>query len=31
VQKWESDQKKPNGAFLKLLGLVDQKGLDVLT
>jgi putative transcriptional regulator len=31
VQKWESGENKPNRAFLKLLGLVEQKGLDVLT
>ena len=30
VQKWESGQKKPNGPSLKLLNLVDQKGLEVL-
>lgn len=30
VQKWEQGQKKPNGLSLKLLNLVDQKGLDVL-
>ncbi len=31
VQKWESDKKLPNGPSLKLLSLVEQKGLDVLT
>jgi putative transcriptional regulator len=31
VQKWEQGQKKPNGPSLKLLNLVDAKGLEVLT
>jgi len=31
VQQWEQGQKKPRGASLKLLDLVDRKGLDVLT
>lgn len=30
VQKWEQGQKKPNGPSLKLLNLVDQKGLSIL-
>jgi putative transcriptional regulator len=30
VQKWERGQKKPNGPSLKLLNLVEQKGLEVL-
>ena len=30
VQKWEQGQKKPNGPSLKLLNVVDQKGLEVL-
>ncbi len=30
VQKWEQGQKKPNGPSLKLLNLVQQKGLDAL-
>lgn len=30
VQKWEQGMKKPNGPSLKLLNLVDQKGLEVL-
>ncbi len=30
VQKWEIGGKKPNGPSLKLLNLVDQKGLEVL-
>ena len=30
VQKWEQGQKKPNGPSLKLLNLVQQKGLEVL-
>ena len=31
VQKWEQGQKKPNGPSLKLLNLVDTKGLEALT
>lgn len=30
VQKWEIGGKKPNGPSLKLLNLVDKKGLDAL-
>ena len=30
VQKWEQGQKKPDGPSLKLLNLVEQKGLEVL-
>ena len=30
VQKWEQGQKEPNGASLKLLNLVKQKGLKAL-
>lgn len=30
VQKWEQGMKKPNGPSLKLLNLVDQKGLEIL-
>ena len=30
VQKWEQGQKKPKGPSLKLLNLVDRKGLEVL-
>ena len=30
VQKWEQGQKQPKGSSLKLLNIVDQKGLDVL-
>lgn len=30
VQKWEQGQKKPNGPSLKLLNLVDKKGLETL-
>jgi putative transcriptional regulator len=30
VQKWEQGQKHPNGASLKLLNLVDRKGLEML-
>lgn len=30
VQKWEIGEKKPSGPALKLLNLVDRKGLDSL-
>lgn len=30
VQKWEQGKKKPNGPSLKLLNLVQQKGLESL-
>ena len=30
VQKWEVGGKKPNGPSLKLLNLVDKKGLEAL-
>ena len=30
VQSWEQGKKKPNGPSLKLLNLVDEKGLEVL-
>ena len=30
VQKWEVGGKKPNGPSLKLLNLVDRKGLEAL-
>lgn len=30
LQKWEIGDKKPNGTALKLLDLVDRKGLEVL-
>ena len=30
VQKWERGEKKPNGPSLKLLNLVESKGLEVL-
>lgn len=30
VQKWEQGQKRPGGAALKLLNLVDREGLDIL-
>ena len=30
VQKWECGAKKPNGPSLKLLNLVDRKGLEIL-
>lgn len=31
IQKWEQGQKKPNGPSLKLLNIVDAKGLEVLS
>ena len=31
VQKWESGQKRPNGPSLKLLNLVKNKGLQILS
>ncbi len=31
VQKWEQDQKHPNGPSLKLLNLVERKGLEILS
>lgn len=30
VQKWEQGQKKPSGLSLKLLNIVDSKGLEIL-
>ena len=30
VQKWEQGKKKPNGPSLKLLNLVEEKGLVML-
>lgn len=30
IQKWEQGQKHPNGPSLKLLNLVDRKGLEAL-
>jgi putative transcriptional regulator len=30
VQKWEIGNKKPSGPSLKLLNLIDQKGIDAL-
>jgi putative transcriptional regulator len=30
VQKWEQGQKTPSGPSLKLLNIVDRKGLEVL-
>jgi putative transcriptional regulator len=30
VQQWEQGQKKPNGPSLKLLNLIEQKGLEAL-
>ena len=31
IQKWEQGQKKPNGPSLKLLNLVEKKGLEALS
>ncbi|HHJ20436.1 MAG TPA: DNA-binding transcriptional regulator [Gammaproteobacteria bacterium] len=31
IQKWEQGQKKPNGPSLKLLNIVDVKGLEALS
>lgn len=31
VQKWEQGSKKPNGPSLKLLNIVDRRGLEALT
>jgi DNA-binding transcriptional regulator YiaG len=31
VQKWEVGEKTPSGTALKLLDLVERKGLKVLT
>ena len=31
VQSWEQGKKQPNGPSLKLLNIVDQKGLDGLS
>mgnify|MGYP001573977637 CR=1 FL=1 len=30
VQKWERGQKKPSGSALKLLNIIDKKGLEIL-
>ena len=30
IQKWEQGVKHPNGISLKLLNIVDQKGLEIL-
>jgi putative transcriptional regulator len=30
ISKWERGEKRPRGASLKLLSLVDKKGLDVV-
>ncbi|MDT8405232.1 DNA-binding transcriptional regulator [Sulfuriflexus sp.] len=30
IQKWESGAKKPSSASLKLLNIVDRKGLEIL-
>jgi putative transcriptional regulator len=30
IQKWESGEKKPSGSSLKLLNMVDEKGIEIL-
>jgi len=30
VQKWESGEKKPSGAALRLLSVIERRGLEVL-
>lgn len=30
IQKWEAGDKKPSGASLKLLSLIERKGLEVV-
>ncbi|ORM65472.1 transcriptional regulator [Pantoea rodasii] len=30
IVKWERDEKKPNGAALRLLNIIERKGLDIL-
>ena len=30
IQKWEAGDKKPSGASLKLLSLIERKGLEVI-
>jgi putative transcriptional regulator len=30
IQQWEQGKKKPNGLSLKLLNLVEQKGIEIL-
>lgn len=30
VQKWESGEKKPSGSSLKLLNVIDKKGIEIL-
>jgi putative transcriptional regulator len=31
IQKWEQGKKKPSGLSLKLLNIVDSKGIEILT
>ena len=31
VQKWETGEKRPSGAALKLLNVIERKGLEVIT
>lgn len=30
VQKWENGEKKPSGAALRLLSVIERKGLEIL-
>ena len=30
VQKWENGEKKPSGAALRLLSVIERRGLEVL-
>ncbi len=30
IQKWETGEKKPNGLALKLLNIIQQKGLSIV-
>ena len=30
IQKWENGEKKPSGAALRLLSVIERRGLDVL-
>jgi len=31
VQKWENGEKRPSGAALRLLSVIDRRGLEVLS
>jgi len=30
IRKWEGGEKKPNGPSLKLVNLIDRKGIEIL-